>query len=185
MSEKRLILVLLQESSHPAVKLTAATFFAAFLTMMKTCGSQLTKDAAILAKLGLPKLNTYYWRRRTHIMQTPIHQPNMPLAWFGVTRSDPMINVRPEERYTSSEREKVLSLFFFFFLKRYFSRCFVWAYPSRARGKILKGTTLRRRHLLNLLGRPEIHAPTVSQAPVPRPRPSEIDSLPQHRQSNS
>jgi hypothetical protein len=78
--------------------------------MIKRTTVKLTQDSAILSKLGFPKINTYYWRRRVHIMELPINQPNMPGAWFGFTRGDNMIlNMRPCDRFTPSEREKTLA----------------------------------------------------------------------------
>lgn len=78
--------------------------------MIKRGAVALTQDSGILAKLGFPKINTYYWRRRNVIVELPINQPNMPGAWFGITRGDDMImQIKPRERFTASEREKTLA----------------------------------------------------------------------------
>lgn len=66
-------------------------------------------DAPILAKLGLSKVNTYYFQRRKHIFALPITIPNFPLAALGIFRSTDMFEERTLERYSRDEREKVWS----------------------------------------------------------------------------
>uniref|UniRef100_UPI002FE4FAB4 UQCRB n=1 Tax=Euglena gracilis TaxID=3039 RepID=UPI002FE4FAB4 len=65
-------------------------------------------DAPILAKLGLSKVNTYYFQRRKHIFALPITIPNFPLAALGIFRSTDMFEERTLERYSRDEREKTL-----------------------------------------------------------------------------
>jgi hypothetical protein len=77
--------------------------------MIKKNVVNLVKDGDIIAKLGFPKINTYYWRRRNVIFELPINQPNMPLAWFGLSRSDNMIRIQPCDRYNPNVRELTLA----------------------------------------------------------------------------
>lgn len=66
------------------------------------------QDAKILTKLGLPKVNTYYFQRKNVIAEFPIKLPNFPLPAFGFCRSRTLMEFDPSKRYTDEEREKTL-----------------------------------------------------------------------------
>mmetsp|Transcript_42525 Transcript_42525/g.76323 ORF Transcript_42525/g.76323 Transcript_42525/m.76323 type:complete len:229 (-) Transcript_42525:227-913(-) len=65
------------------------------------------QDAKILAQLGLPKLNAYFFRRKNVIVNFPIQLPAF-LPGFGFFRSRTLLESPAHERYGEDAREKTL-----------------------------------------------------------------------------
>ena len=68
-------------------------------------------DALILSRLGLPKVNLYFFQRKNVVVELPFKMPNMPMPAFGIGRPRDLvldhISESHKQRYGEDAREKV------------------------------------------------------------------------------
>jgi hypothetical protein len=70
-------------------------------------------DALILSRLGLPKVNLYFFQRKNVVVELPFKMPNMPMPAFGIGRPRDLvldhISESHKQRYGEDAREKTLA----------------------------------------------------------------------------